>query len=140
MMQSLRKQGRFATAPPQLLCQKISFCKLDALQEGSVSLGLGSCRLGSMHLGKPPALKPSLPWRCFQFVLDWRQTFLDSVKPQYLPEGWDLHRSIRKHVPWRRLQPHLTNPLIRIHGVIIFKASRKVIRMNRQSSGVPLMP
>eukprot|EP00439_Symbiodinium_sp_Y106_P019975 s5423_g2.t1 len=35
--------------------------------------------------------------RCFQFVLDWRQTFLDSVKPQYLPEGWDLHRSIRKH-------------------------------------------
>ncbi|CAE7765707.1 EXD2 [Symbiodinium sp. KB8] len=35
--------------------------------------------------------------RCFQFVLDWRQTFLDSVKPQYLPAGWDLHRSIRKH-------------------------------------------
>ena len=40
--------------------------------------------------------------RCFNFVLAWRQSFLDSVGPRYLPPGWDLHRSIRKHAPRSR--------------------------------------
>ena len=90
-------------SPSQLLCQKRGFCKLEAL----IGVRLRRVLLirihafGIRYFPKRPGLKPSLPWRCFQFVLDWRQTFLDSVKPQYLPAGWDLHRSIRKHVPRR---------------------------------------
>lgn len=38
-----------------------------------------------------------LEQRCFDFVVGWRQSFLRSVNPQFLPAGWDVSRSIRKH-------------------------------------------
>ncbi|CAJ1411092.1 unnamed protein product [Effrenium voratum] len=40
---------------------------------------------------------PDLETRCFNFVLTWRQAFLNAVQPRHLPAGWNLHRSIRKH-------------------------------------------
>merc|ERR1712129_391840 len=39
----------------------------------------------------------ALEQRCFEFVLGWRRCLLETVQPKFLPLGWDLHRSIRKH-------------------------------------------
>jgi len=39
----------------------------------------------------------SLEQRCLEFVVGWRRCFLESVQPKFLPTGWDVQRSIRKH-------------------------------------------
>ena len=51
----------------------------------------------------PPTRTPYIP-RCFNFVLTWRQAFLNAVQPRHLPAGWNLHRSIRKHAPCSKVE------------------------------------
>ena len=43
--------------------------------------------------GDPLALEK----RCQDFVVGWRRCLLETLRPKFLPPGWDLERSIRKH-------------------------------------------
>lgn len=39
---------------------------------------------------------PGFEQRCFEFVVVWRQLFVDAVKPQHLAMGWDVRRPLCK--------------------------------------------